>query len=103
VAHTLSARKRIRQDAGQRARNRAATSRLRTQIKAFRTAASAGNLPAAQAQLLKCESMLDRAAQKKIIHKGNAARHKSRLVAVLAKLSKAQSAPAQPQPPQPTA
>lgn len=58
-------------------------SSLRTAIKKVRAAIDAGNKEAAQAVLLSSVSVIDRIADKGIIHKNKAARHKSRLSAAV--------------------
>ena len=53
----------------------------RTAIKKVKTALAAGDGKAAQAALAENMSTIDRIADKKIIHKNQASRHKSRLAA----------------------
>ncbi len=80
-----SAKKAMRQGRARHLRNRAQSSALRTALKRVRaatTAEQAGEAYRAAARLL------DRAARKNLIHPNNAARHKSRLAAVVRKLSK---------------
>ena len=67
----------------QRAHNTTLRSSLRTAIKKVRAAIDAGNKEAAQAVLLSSVSVIDRIADKGIIHKNKAARHKSRLSAAV--------------------
>lgn len=74
-----SARKRERQNLKRRARNKSVISALRTQIKKVRTAILAKDQEKVQNELIKAESMLDKAASKGIIHKNKASRHISRL------------------------
>lgn len=76
-----SAKKRMRQSVKARERNRQQRAALRTAVKKVRTAES-GDTAAA---LRSAESLLDRAARKRLIHPNTAARQKSRL----AKASKA--------------
>lgn len=79
-----SAKKAMRQARSRTVRNKAQRSELRTAVKRVRAAATAeaaGKAYAIAAQLL------DRAARKGLIHKNNAARHKSRLAAMLKKLA----------------
>ncbi|MGB3906396.1 MAG: 30S ribosomal protein S20 [Anaerolineae bacterium] len=74
-----SAKKRLRQGEKRRLRNRVYRSRARTYIKRTNKLISQGQWDeAAQAAQL-AATALDRAAQKGTIHKGNAARRKSRL------------------------
>jgi len=56
---------------------------LRTSIKRARAAIAAGDKAAAAEVYKKTTSIIDRIADKKIIHKNKAARHKSRLAAAL--------------------
>jgi len=85
VPRIKSAKKAMRQGRARHQRNRAQNSALRTALKRVRTAATsqqAGEAYRAASQLL------DRAARKGLIHANNAARHKSRLAAVVRKLAK---------------
>lgn len=86
MANIKSAEKRIRQNATRRARNRAARSRLRTAVKKLRAEVEAGNAEKARELLSPTLSLIDRTAQKGIIHKNNAARTKSRLAKSVAEL-----------------
>ncbi len=83
MANSAQARKRARQADVQRAHNTTLRSSLRTAIKKVRAAIEAGNKEAAQAVLLSSVSVIDRIADKGIIHKNKAARHKSRLSAAV--------------------
>ncbi len=74
-----SARKRERQNLKRRARNKSVISALKTQMKKVRTAITAKDQEKAKNELIKAESLLDKAASKGIIHKNKASRHKSRL------------------------
>jgi small subunit ribosomal protein S20 len=86
-----SAKKRLRQNLARRARNRAIKSSLKTQVRKVREAAAAGDVARAQAELRLAAKKLDQAAAKGVIHKNTAARHKSRLNALVRK-AKAQPA-----------
>jgi small subunit ribosomal protein S20 len=57
----------------------------RTYIKKARTLIAEGKLDQATQAVLQAESALDKAAEKGVIHKNNAARRKSRLMAALNK------------------
>jgi small subunit ribosomal protein S20 len=87
MANTAQARKRARQAVKQNAHNSSQRSTLRTAIKAVRKAIQAGDQAAAAAIYQTSVSTIDRIADKKIIHKNKAARHKSRLAAALKALS----------------
>jgi small subunit ribosomal protein S20 len=79
VAHSLSAKKRVRQTAKRRARNRARKELIKDQIKSFNTALTSGDMPKAEQELRKVVQRLDRVASKHTIHKNTAARKRSRL------------------------
>lgn len=75
-----SAKKAMRQARARAVRNRAHRSALRTALKRVRLADSGETASRAYAAAVK---LLDRAARKGLIHSNNAARHKSRLAAVV--------------------
>jgi small subunit ribosomal protein S20 len=81
MANSAQARKRARQAGKQRAHNASLRSSLRTAVKRVQKAIVAGDQAAAQSIYLQSVSVIDRIADKKIIHKNKAARHKSRLSA----------------------
>jgi small subunit ribosomal protein S20 len=83
MANSLQARKRARQAIKQRAHNVSLRSNLRTAIKKVQKAILAGDKTAAQAVYIESMSTVDSIADKKIIHKNKAARHKSRLSAAI--------------------
>lgn len=83
MANIASARKRARQAVELNAHNSALRSRLRTAIKKVRKAVAAGDKAAATSQFQASMSIIDSIADKKIIHKNAAARHKSRLSAAI--------------------
>ena len=83
MANTAQARKRARQAVKQRAHNMSLRSKLRTAVKGVRKAVAAGDKVAAQAAFKESQSVIDSIADKKIIHKNAAARHKSRLSAAV--------------------
>jgi small subunit ribosomal protein S20 len=85
---TESAKKRLRQTEKRRVRNRVYRSRARSQIKKTDRLISERKLDEAAEAAASAVKALDRAAQKGVIHKKNAARRKSRL---LKRLSRAQS------------
>lgn len=88
MANTKSAEKRHRQNVNQRERNRAHRSRLRTAIKRLRSAVSSGDASAAEAILPETLSVIDKIAQKGVIHPNAASRYKSRLAKHVAELKK---------------
>lgn len=79
MAHSLSAKKRIRQDVKRRGRNRWRKSRIKEAIKAFDQAIAAGDSAGAVEQLNLCYKRLDQVAATGAIHKNAAARKKARL------------------------
>jgi small subunit ribosomal protein S20 len=83
MANSAQARKRARQAVKQRAHNVGLRSSLRTAIKKVRKAIGAGDKAAAQAVFKESQSIIDSIADKKIMHKNAAARHKSRLSAAI--------------------
>jgi small subunit ribosomal protein S20 len=87
MANTAQARKRARQAVKLNAQNSSQRSTLRTAIKAVRKAIQAGDKAAAAAIFQASISTIDSIADKKIIHKNKAARHKSRLAAALKALA----------------
>jgi len=83
MANTDSARKRSRQAEKQRRHNSGLRSTLRSAIKDVNKAISAGDKDVAKQALNRSSGIVDRIADKKIIHKNKAARHKSRLAAAI--------------------
>jgi len=79
MPHSLSARKRMRQNVQQRERNRVIKSRIRTAGRAFLEAVDAGDLDAAGRRLRVAERLLHRAANNGPIHRNLAAREISRM------------------------
>lgn len=86
MAHSLSAKKRVRQNAKHRNINRARKSEIKTVIKGFEAAAGSGDKKAAAEQYKLAVKRLDEVASAKTIHKNKAARLKSRLARKLNKL-----------------
>lgn len=86
MAHSLSAKKRIRQNAKRRMINRASKSQIKTQTKHFEQALLAGDVKAAEEQYRLAVKKLDEAASRSTLHKRTAARKKSRLAKKLNQL-----------------
>jgi small subunit ribosomal protein S20 len=86
MANTKSAEKRNRQNIQARERNRAHRSSLRTAIKKLRTAVASGDAARAKEILSETLSVIDKTAQKKVIHSNTASRYKSRLAHKVAAL-----------------
>ena len=81
MANNKSAEKRIRVAERRRQRNRPYRTAARTYVKKAETAIRAGDAQSAATAVGDAISMLDRVAGKGIIHRNNAARRKSRLMA----------------------
>jgi len=88
LANLKSAIKRNRQNAKRRLRNRVVRGKARSFVKKARMALEAGELENARVATLQAVSALDKAAEKGVIHKNNAARRKSRLMRKLASIEK---------------
>ncbi len=88
MANSRSAIKRMRQNPKRRLRNRYFTGAARTAIKKARTTMEDGTAQDARTATLEAIRTLDKAAEKGVIHKNNAARRKSRLMRQLAKIEK---------------
>lgn len=84
MANIKSQIKRNRQNEKRRLRNRVYRGRARTFVAKANAVIQTENPEAAQASVLEAISALDRAAQKGVIHRNNAARRKSRLMKRLA-------------------
>ena len=79
MAHSLSAKKRIRQSLKRRARNRARKEAVKEQTRIYLSALAGQDLAKAEQELRKTVSRLDKVAAKHTIHKNAAARKRSRL------------------------
>lgn len=89
MANTKSAIKRLRSAERRRLRNRVYRGGARTAVKKARTLIVEGRLEEAREAVRQAVRALDKAAEKGIIHKNNAARRKARL---MQQLNRAQSA-----------
>src|SRR3546814_13002566 len=87
MANTAQARKRARQSVERNKHNSSLRSMLRTSIKRVRQAIEAGDKAAATDVFQKTTSIIDRVADKNIIHKNKAARNKNRLAAAVKALA----------------
>ena len=92
MANTAQARKRARQSVKVNAHNAALRSTLRTAIKKIIKAVESGDKAVAAASYQENIMVIDRIADKKIIHKNKAARHKSRLSAAIKAMTGAPAA-----------
>jgi len=88
MASHASALKKNRQDIKRRLRNRAHTSRLRTQLKKMSEALQSGDATAAAGLMTETVALVDRTAKHRVIHRNAASRTKSRLARALAKIQK---------------
>ena len=89
MANSPQARKRARQNDKRRTHNAGLRSMVRTYIKKVYAALESGDAAAAQAAYTAAVPVIDRIADKGIIHKNKAARHKSRLNAQVKALATA--------------
>lgn len=87
MANSAQARKRARQAVTRNKHNASLRSMLRTSIKRVREAIATGDQSAANAVFQKATGVIDRVADKRIIHKNKAARQKSRLAAAIKSLA----------------
>jgi len=87
VANSPQARKRARQAEKRRSHNASLRSLVRTNIKRVVAAIQTGNAEQAREAYSKAVPVIDRMADKGIIHKNKAARHKSRLNAQIKALA----------------
>jgi small subunit ribosomal protein S20 len=79
MANTAQARKRARQAEATRQRNASQKSALRTAVKKVKKAIATGDKAAAAATFQTSQAVIDRVADKRIVHKNLASRTKSRL------------------------
>ena len=79
MAHSRSAKKRVRQNEGRRERNKARRSRTATTVRRFLEAVAVKDAELAKGRLKDAFSELDRAAKARCIHRRNADRRKARL------------------------
>jgi len=96
VAHSLSAKKRVRQNVRRKTLNRARRSQVKTQVKHLETILDEGNVATAEAQFRSVVKKLDQAGTTSTMHKKTAARKKSRLAKKLNALKAKQAAAPQP-------
>jgi len=87
MANSAQARKRARQAAATNQRNTSLRSTLRTAVKRVRKAIAAGDKAAATKELQASQAVIDRIADKKIVHKNTASRTKSRMAQAIKALA----------------
>ncbi len=83
MAHSLSAKKRVRQNETENARNRWRKTAMRDAIKETLDKIAHASVDDATKSFRATSRIIDRTAQKGVIHKNQAARRKSRLAARL--------------------
>jgi small subunit ribosomal protein S20 len=79
VAHSLSAKKRIRQNVKRRALNRARKNQVRLSVRGLDEALQGGDREQAQSALKTAIKKIDQVASKGTMHANTASRRKSRL------------------------
>jgi len=89
LANTKSAIKRLRSAERRRQHNQVYRGRARTAVKKARRLIDEGRLEEAREAVRVAASALDKAAEKGIVHKNNAARRKSRLMRQLNQIERA--------------
>ena len=87
MANSVSARKSARQSLSRRLSNQGLRTAYRTSVKSVQKAIDSGDKQVAQAAFKNAQSSIDKIADKKIVHKNKAARHKSRLNASIQAMS----------------
>jgi small subunit ribosomal protein S20 len=87
MANSAQARKRARQAAATNQRNTSLRSTLRTAVKRVRKAIAAGDKAAATKEFQASQAVIDRIADKKIVHKNPASRTKSRMAQAIKALA----------------
>jgi small subunit ribosomal protein S20 len=96
LANIKSQIKRNRQNEKRRLRNRTARGGARAAVNLARTAFETNSTEETKEVVLKAISALDKAAQKGVIHKNNAARRKGRLMKKLASLDSTKASAKKP-------
>lgn len=92
MPNTASAKKRLRQSAERRDRNRAVKSLLRKRIRDVRQAIQAGDTERAVQASRDVAKQLDRAAARNVIHANRAGRLKSRMQRAIRKIKQSSGA-----------
>src|SRR5690348_7241212 len=87
MANTAQTRKRARQAEATRQRNASQKSALRTAVKKVKKAIASGDKAAATEVYRQSQAVIDRVADKRIVHKNLASRTKSRLVQAIKALA----------------
>jgi small subunit ribosomal protein S20 len=87
MANSAQARKRARQAEVRRQHNASLKSMLRTAVKKVKKAIASGDKAAAARELQVSQAVIDRVADKKVVHKNTASRTKSRLAQAIKALA----------------
>ena len=87
MANSAQAKKRARQAEATRMRNASQKSELRTAVKRVRKAIAAGDKAVATKVMQESQAVIDRIADKRIVHKNLASRTKSRLAQAIKALA----------------
>ena len=87
MANNPGAKKAIRKIEARTAVNKARRSRVRTYVRKFEEALTAGDVKTATAAFVEAQSELMRAVSRGVVHKNTGARKVSRLAAALKKLA----------------
>lgn len=80
MANLKSSKKDLKRSEKRRVRNQSVKSALKTYVKKVRQAITAGEAATVQTSLVTAVKSLDKAAQRGVIHKNQAARRKSRIM-----------------------
>jgi small subunit ribosomal protein S20 len=89
VAHTLSAKKRVRQSAKRRLRNRARRTAVKVEFKKLDALIAKGDAAGAAVEAKAVQKLLDRYSARGTIHTNTAARRKALVARKLAGMKKA--------------
>ncbi len=89
MANLKASKKDIKRATRRQAGNKGVKTEIKTFIKKVRTAADSGDQAAAKAALVTASKKIDKAAQRGIIHKNQAARRKSRVAKAANKAAQA--------------
>ncbi|MFC1757658.1 30S ribosomal protein S20 [Planctomycetota bacterium] len=79
MPNNATAKKRLRQNAVIRTRNRGIKSTVRSQIRVVDEAIAAGDIAKAEQEFVAAAAKLDKAGARKVFHPNTASRYKSRL------------------------
>ena len=86
MPNTKTAKRELRVAEKRHMRNKSVKAMTKTQLTGAEKLITAGDIDAAKAAVTSAISALDKEAQKGVVHRNNAARHKSRLVKKLNKV-----------------